>query len=187
VDATPNQILLNNGQPIGAFFSANCGGSTEKISVVWGTPDRPYLKAKKCRWGTEAPWYYWTRTISDGDILDALKAKNHAQGTYLKAITITKKGTSGRAATLSVRTEMGTYTMLANDFRIDLHPEKIRSTLFTELRRLRGGYRFSGRGWGHGVGLCQWGAKGMAEEGRDYRDILTYFFDGAELAVWGRS
>lgn len=186
VDGTPGQILLHEGKPIGAFFSANCGGSTEGILAVWGTPDRAYLRPRRCPWGTGAPWYEWRRTMNDNEIMSALKAKGMVKGSVLKSISITRKGPSGRASTMAVRTDAGTFTMLGNDFRIACHPEKIRSTLFTRLARLKGGYLFVGRGWGHGVGLCQWGAKGMAEKGRDYRDILSYYYPHTTLAIWSR-
>lgn len=184
---TQGQILVYEGKPIGAFFHANCGGSTERIDVVWGTPDRPYLPCRRCTWGTAAPWYVWRRSLTDEEILTGLKAKGTVQGKKLQSISITDKGPSGRAAHIKVRTDAGTYTMLANDFRIALNPEKIRSTLFTELRRINNGYVFAGRGWGHGVGMCQWGAKGQAEQGKDYREILEHYYPGATLATWSRS
>ncbi len=186
VDATKGQILIYEGKPIGAFFSANCGGSTEGIQLVWGTPDRPYLKARRCPWGTAAPWYEWRLTANNTEMLNALRAKGLVKGTELRGISITRKGPSGRAATMAIRTNEGTFTMLGNDFRIALNPEKIRSTLFTQVTKLQGGYLFTGRGWGHGVGMCQWGAKGQAEQGKEYREILAYYYPGTNLAIWSR-
>ena len=186
VDDTKGQILVFEGKPIGAFFSANCGGATEGIEEVWGTAPRPYLKSRHCPWGTAAPWYEWRLTMNNTEMMNALRAKNLVKGKELRSISITKKGPSGRASTMAIRTDAGTFTMLGNDFRIALNPEKIRSTLFTQVTKLQGGYLFTGRGWGHGVGMCQWGAKGQAEQGREYREILAYYFPGTSLAIWSR-
>jgi len=186
VDATKGQILIFDGKPIGAFFSANCGGFTEGIQVVWGTPDRPYLRSRRCTWGTEARWYEWRLTTNNTEMMNALRAKGLVKGNELRSISVTKKGPSGRAATMAVLTDAGTFTMLGNDFRIALHPEKIRSTLFTKIAKLQGGYLFTGRGWGHGVGMCQWGAKGQAEQGKEYREILAYYYQETNLAIWSR-
>jgi stage II sporulation protein D len=186
VDETRGQILVYQGKPAATFFHANCGGATEGEQLVWGTADQPYLRSRRCRWGTGAPWYNWRLTMGDNEIIHGLKAKGLVKGDTLKSISILRKGPSGRASSLAVRTNAGTFTMLANDFRIALNPERVRSTLFTQMTRLKGGYVFAGRGWGHGVGLCQWGAKGMAEEGKEYREILAYFYPGTDLALWSR-
>jgi stage II sporulation protein D len=88
---------------------------------------------------------------------------------------------------VSVKTNEGTFEMRGNAFRIAMNPEKIRSTLWTYFRRRDGNiYEFEGKGWGHGVGLCQWGAKGQAEHGRTYRQILSYYYPGADIAQWKR-
>ncbi|MBV9079759.1 MAG: SpoIID/LytB domain-containing protein [Elusimicrobia bacterium] len=186
VDDTRNEILIYGGKPISAFFHANCGGSTEKVSAVWGNADQPYLPRKRCEWGTAAPWYHWKKSFADEDILSSLRAKNLIKGTVLKSISIAERSGSGRAAKMRVRTDGGTFTMSGNDFRIAMNPEKIRSTKFTSVQRLRGGYAFAGDGWGHGVGMCQWGAKGQAEHGRSYRDILAFYYPSSEIALWSR-
>ncbi len=186
VDATRGQILTYDGKPVTAYFSADCGGHTERVGAVWGLTDVPYLPSQRCDWDRSAPWFLWKNTFTNEYILASLKAKNLVKGTQLRSLSVTKKSTSRRAERMSVRTDAGLYTMSGNDFRIALNPEKIRSTLFTSVERLKGGYVFAGKGWGHGIGMCQFGAKGLAEIGKDYREILSYYYPGTELSVWSR-
>lgn len=186
IDATRDQILTFKGKPIGAFFHSNCGGTTEEIKPVWGADNKPYLPRKKCTYGTADPRYNWKVTITNDDLLAALRAKTTVKGNKLKSLKIMKKSPSGRAETVGVTTEDGTFNLTGNTFRIALNPERIRSTLFTNVRRLENGTLFEGRGWGHGVGMCQWGSKGQAEIGRDYRQILDFYYPNSELQTWSR-
>lgn len=186
VDDTKSEILTSNGKPIGAYFHSNCGGSTELISAVWSQDDKPYLPRKKCSFGTADPRYTWRQDYANGEILTLLKLKTRVEGTKLESLEIKKKSKSGRVQFIAVKTDKGTYTLKGNDFRIALNPEKIRSTLWTDFFKLKGGYQFKGKGWGHGVGMCQWGAKGMAEQGKNYREILNFYYPTAKLEKWAR-
>jgi stage II sporulation protein D len=187
VEGTEGQILVHNGTPIGAFFHSNCGGMTEEIQPVWGTPNRPYLKRVKCSFGTADPRYHWTLEMAGPEILRLLKIKTDVRGEKLRSVTVKKKSLSGRAEIVTVTTAAGRTDMLANAFRIALHPEKVRSTQWTRLTRRGDAYRFEGRGWGHGVGMCQWGAKGQAERGRTYTEILAFYYPHTRLESWRRS
>jgi stage II sporulation protein D len=75
----------------------------------------------------------------------------------------------------------GTVRMRAYSFRSALGPNLLRSTAFG-VEAQGDAFKFSGRGWGHGVGLCQWGARGMAREGRGWQEILMHYYPGAEIA-----
>jgi stage II sporulation protein D len=187
VDSTHDQILTYDGKPISAFFHSNCGGMTEEVQYVWGTASKPYLPRKKCGFGTADPRYNWTHIVSANEMLALLKKGTKVQGGKLKSFRVKQKSPSGRAATVTVETDKGRYTLSGNAFRIALDPEKIRSTLWTDVTRHGNAYTFKGRGWGHGVGMCQWGAKGQAEAGRDYREILQFYYPNTKLIAWSRS
>jgi stage II sporulation protein D len=118
--------------------------------------------------------------------METLRKKTEVKGTVLKSLRIKKKSPSGRAEKITVVTDTGSYDLKGNDFRIAMHPERIRSTLLLGLTRHGDGYEFEGRGWGHGVGMCQWGAKGQAEHGRNYRDILEFYYPNSHLEIWSR-
>lgn len=186
VEETKGKILLYEGKPIGAFFHSNCGGSTEEIRRVWGHTNRAYLPRKKCGYGKEDPRYQWKISFKEDALLAALKAKTKVQGERLKSLRIKKRSPSERVETISVQTDAGTYDLMGNEFRLALHPEKIRSTLWTRFSEQEGGYAFEGMGWGHGVGMCQWGAKGQAERGKNYEDILAFYYPHTKLGVWRR-
>lgn len=186
VDATRGQILVYQEKPISAYFHSNCGGITEEVQYVWGLTPQRYLPRKRCGFGTKDPRYNWTWSLDDPSILAALKKSGKAQGSVIKKIDLVKKSQSGRAEAISVVTDKGVFKMKGNDFRIALHPEKVRSTLWTSFSHRGGRLKLSGTGWGHGVGMCQWGAKGMAEAGRPYREILSFYYPHAELQLWNR-
>jgi stage II sporulation protein D len=95
---------------------------------------------------------------------------------------------SGRVAALSIQTDSGTYTLRANDIRFVLRDPKgaiLNSTNFTFTREQSGGevssLRVSGRGYGHGIGMCQWGAIGRARAGQNYRTILETYYRGTTV------
>lgn len=184
VNETAGQILVHGGKPIGAFFHSNCGGQTEQILPVWGTPNRPYLPSVKCPYGTEDPHYEWLREFTRSEMIDLLRKQTPVSGSVLKSFRIKSKSESGRAAVVEVETDRGRYPLSGNAFRMALNPGRMRSTLWTDVRKTRTGYLFKGRGWGHGVGMCQWGAKGLAELGRTYKQILRFYYPNTAIHVW---
>ena len=186
VDFTHGEILTYDGKPIKAFFHSNCGGSTEKASRVWGIKDEPYLPRKKCGTGTGDPRYRWRVLLQDAEILRLLVKSTKVRGTQLKSIKVKLKSPSARAQFITVSTNEGPFVLSGNEFRIALNPEVIRSTLWTKMSKRKGAYLFEGRGWGHGIGLCQWGAKGMGEKGKTYRQILEFYYPHAALQRWNR-
>jgi stage II sporulation protein D len=187
VDSTRDEILVHGGKPISAYFFSHCGGLTEGVQYVWGTAAMPYLGKKKCDFCKGNPRYNWSYSVSASEMLATLvKKTNKVKGSELRLVKVRQKSPSGRAQFVSVRTDVGTYDLSGNAFRIAMHPEKIRSTLWTNLQRKGNTYTFSGRGWGHGVGMCQWGAKGQSDAGRDYREILQFYYPNTKLTTWSR-
>ena len=86
-----------------------------------------------------------------------MQASGHLRGQTLKDIQIKEQSPSGRAQTLLLIWRGGKKEVSGNTFRLAVGPEALRSTLLTELTYSHGRFNFSGRGWGHGVGLCQYG------------------------------
>jgi len=87
---------------------------------------------------------------------------------------------SKRAISFNIYHSGGKLTLQSNEFRMAAGSGQIKSTLL-KLKNLKDEIRFVGRGWGHGVGLCQWGAKGMAERGSDYRHIIAKYFPRTKI------
>ena len=100
----------------------------------------------------------------------------------MKNIVVAERNSTGRVRTLELKSERSdSMNISAKDFRAILGPDIIRSTNFG-VSIVKDDVVFEGFGWGHGVGLCQWGAYFMAKEGRSYKDILQYYYPGSELS-----
>lgn len=181
VDTTRGEILVYNDEPIDAFFHSTCGGYTEKPSNVWGSPSDPeYLQGVKCNFCEDDPRYYWEHTLNKNKIASVLRKKGYPIE-KVKKIEVYKKGNGGRISKLEITDGRGKkHILLANQFRIFFNPENQRST-FVEIKAYSDAYQFKGKGWGHGVGLCQWGARGMGLKDHSYQEILRYYYPGAKL------
>jgi len=98
----------------------------------------------------------------------------------ISSVSVKKKSRSGRATSISIMHSTGAFEVSGKDFREALGFENLRSTDFTV--KLKGdSVYFAGSGGGHGVGMCQWGAKGMAEDGRTYKEILKWYYPGITI------
>ncbi len=114
------------------------------------------------------------------EIADAL-AKNGQSVQKVAGIEASARTASGRAKEITVVAGDGRRVpMLASEFRLAVGPAKLPSTFF-DVRAVAGGYEFSGRGFGHGVGMCQWGSRGMAEARFSAPEILRHYYTGAQL------
>jgi stage II sporulation protein D len=178
--ATAGNVLLYRGAPATIYYSASCGGRTEVPSAVWpGADDPSFLPSRSddaCRGQPE-----WTTDLAAGDIARALAAAGF-RGT-LKNMRIERRSRSRRVAVLRLD-GLTPRSISGQDLRMAvsrvLGPLAIRSTAF-DLRRTPGGYRFSGHGYGHGVGMCVIGSMRLAEEGRSARQILSRYFPGLRI------
>jgi stage II sporulation protein D len=175
---TAGQVLLWEGEVFPAFYHTESGGYTEDPRSVFAARNMPGLKAVRCTFSAAAgsPHVYWSLDLRLRDLSDTLRRHGIEVGRVL-AIEITERTPSLRAAMLNVRGDLASIALRGNDFRRMLGYDTVKSTLFAVA--LDGEWaRFSGRGYGHGVGMCQWGAKGMAEQGYSAREILEFFYPG---------
>lgn len=177
VHETEGEVLTYNGSVIQAFYHANSGGSTETSENVWGV-GLPYLKGVECQYGLTSPTSNWEQSLPLSKIESALKA----QRVYgLIDIKAGPRNNRGRLKTVHLATERETITMPATKFRMAVGSTVIRSTNFSV--RVEGGTAyFNGSGYGHGVGLCQYGAKQRALDGFIYTEILSYYYPGTKLS-----
>ena len=130
----------------------------------------------------DSSWTEWVRRSSGREL--AIRAGHRAPGTLVRSIRVTRRGKSGRAVEAVIETDRGTSTVSGFDLRQALG---LPDLLFT-VHRVAGAngepdFVFLGRGWGHGVGLCQNGAYGMALAGRRFDEILTHYYPGIELSA----
>ena len=183
--ATAGLVLLRGGVPASVYYSASCGGQTEIPSAVWpGAEDPPFLPSRPddaCGGGP-----VWTAEIGELDLVRALRAAGF-RGDRLRDVRIVAHDGSGRVARLRID-GLEPVEISGQDLRVvvgrTLGWQHIMSAAF-EVRRLGHAYRFTGRGAGHGVGLCVIGSVGLAAAGKDAADILDRYFPGLEIGSPG--
>lgn len=173
---TAEQILTYQSLPIQAFFHSNCGGRTSSALNVWSKA-QPYLRPVDCPFGNEGPHFHWTVEIPLPEIARRLRDVGIPVAEVL-GLKVFSRDESQRITQLSIQDETGGYRrMKGSAFRMAMGPDLVKSTRF-DLESRGGKVIFSGRGWGHGVGLCQEGACGMALKGYGAFDILRHYYHG---------
>ena len=185
VDATRGQTLSYNGAPAETYYHQNCGGAIAAASEVWPANHPPYLAAHADPYCVAAGVLKWESTISVATIDAALRASGLSLPVHWTTLEVATRTPSGRAQRLKLTGGIPADVPLsASTFRFAVNRalgwNKIRSDLY-EVRNSGGQIVFSGRGSGHGVGLCQAGAEEMAREGKSYLEILNFYFPGAQL------
>ena len=177
VDSTSGIIMVYNSIPILAYFHSTCGGRTADDRFVWKGEDLPYLTSVNCSYCKNSPVYSWQVNISLDEIYEALLKKYKTVG-QIQAITLGRE--DNRVSNIKIEHANGIIRMTGNDFRMMFEAKKIKS-LYFEAKQTRNGLILNGHGWGHGVGMCQWGAKEMAEQGKNFYDILRFYYRGISV------
>lgn len=172
VNETRGEVLFYGDEVAQALFHSSCGGHTEAAEEVWGR-DYPYLSGVEDPYCTEAPNFFWIYQSSFDNIAGLFSRAGHPPS---RDFSIAGRTDSGRVASVYY----GKTEVSGNELRKILGYGKLKSTLF-DARQEDDGLVFSGSGSGHGVGMCQWGAKGMAEEGFRYSEILDFYYKGTEF------
>ncbi len=167
--STRGQVLTFELEPIEAYFHSSCGGRTE-TGLEALQRDLPYLQAVTCPCGKQ-PATQWSTSLSAKELEEVLGRE--ARGD----VRVLARTSTGRVRRLSV----GSRTLEGVEFRQRFGYERVRSLLFEVTGDGKGGVRLVGRGFGHGAGLCQWGAKLMADAGKRYQEILLHYYPGTEL------
>jgi len=179
VDETRGLILTYKGKVLPAFYHATCGGHTQDASLLWNI-DTPPLKGVSCDFCQDSPHFKWHNVLSLEEARDAL-VKGGLRIESIKDIVILGKDKSGRITDLKITADKKDMKISSKDFRDALGPNTIKSTNF-QVKVVDHDVVFEGLGWGHGVGLCQWGAYFMAKQGYTYKQILEYYYPGVQIS-----
>jgi stage II sporulation protein D len=205
VDATRGLVLRYAGRVVNAPYHSTCGGSTAEAGEIWRTQSEPYLQrvSDQIPGSTRfycdiAPRFRWTRTL-EGPALQAALVQYLGRYTDVpgpnpgvaRDVMVDTRTPSGRVGTLKIATDRGNYVLRGNDIRYVLRTpggEILNSTYFSvETAVGRDGaisrLILRGSGYGHGVGMCQWGAIGRAREGQDFGTILRTYYPGATIGA----
>lgn len=175
VDDSAGEIITYQGEPIDPVYHASCGGCTENSEDVWKFAV-PYLRSVNCPHDTD-PRLVQQQALSLEQVEKALDLELQAMAASTGGqdlVRVMETTATGRPKTLLV----GDQILPAADVRYKLN---LRSTNFTTQFR-DGQLIFSTTGYGHGVGLCQYGARGLADNGYDYRQIIKHYYTGVDIA-----
>ena len=198
VRETEGVVMTYNGEFITAYYHSTCGGETEGVAT-WGRPNHPYLQNKPdirpdgTPWCRESNYTEWTREFDESELRDlfqinAKEAKaNVPSFSSIHAMNILDTLKSGRIHTLEITTNNGKFTAKADKIRwLFKRGGTILPSSFFRIHRNGDQWILKGKGFGHGVGLCQMGARARAQAGQSYIQILTHYYPGITLEKFTR-
>jgi stage II sporulation protein D len=179
VSETEGEVLTFGGAIIQAFYHSSCGGRTEASENVWGS-SFSYLRGVDCQYCLTAPTATtWEYKLSLKEIEERLRVA----GYKVAGLSDIKPGplnSRGRLKQVALLTLKGSIMVTGEQFRKAIGYGVIKSTRFA-VKNVKNEISFTGSGNGHGVGLCQWGAKQRALDGFGSGEILSYYYPGTEL------
>ena len=175
VAATRGEVLMFEGDLALTLFHANSGGHTEDMKRVWGS-GLPYLEGVK---DPHSPVMEWSCEISQRDLEKKLK-KSGIDCDRFSSLAFSDRGISGRYRIVTIICGDESVELRTNKLRHIVGPGEMKSTRFRE-KVSKSALHLAGEGFGHGVGLSQWGARGFAEKGALYEQILSFYYPGTTI------
>ncbi len=180
VQMTRGMVLTYQGKPIKGWFHASAGGitATAKEGLNYREAEPPYIQSVQSPDElAPADIKNWTIVFPKEAVMAAM-AKMGKKVNDISSIEITQKGPSGRAVMLRVNREV---EVSAPELRVALDSTKLKSMLLDKIEVGEENVTFAGKGYGHGVGMSQWGANRMAKDGKKPEDIVTHYFKGVKV------
>ncbi|MFO0982424.1 MAG: SpoIID/LytB domain-containing protein [Planctomycetota bacterium] len=174
--ATCGQLLMRLGKVVHAYYHSTCGGRTQKASTVFGGNDDDATAERDCPYCRHSPRYQWQVPLERALLARAFGVGDDAVLTLTldaeqKLLTL---ATAGGPTSLS-------WEQFRRRYNAAAETSVLHSAQFVELKCTADTLVLSGRGFGHGVGLCQYGADGMARTGASYREILSFYYPSADV------
>ncbi|MEW6182520.1 MAG: SpoIID/LytB domain-containing protein [Bacillota bacterium] len=184
VNRTRGRVAVYNGRYIKAWFHAHAGGLTAKAKegLNYEYAEPPYTKVADSAEGPGAPKGYaaWRATFDKQEVTNAVQSLGAAPREF-SAVDISQRGPSGRAT----RIRIGGVEVPAVELRKALDSTRMKSTLLTGARVEGNKVVFEGKGFGHGVGMSQWGAQELARRGKKADDIIRYYYKDVDIVkIW---
>jgi stage II sporulation protein D len=178
VAETSGLVLTFGGDLILSAYHSTSAGPTENASEVWGM-DLPYLKGVSCPFDQNSPYYQWSKSFRMDAVQELFSKAGYAVGT-IASITPFRWTEAGRIGQIRLLHSEGELILKSEEFRRILGYTELPSTRF-RIEKIGREMQIQGNGYGHGVGLCQWGTKEMAEMGYSYDKILKYYYPGVRV------
>ncbi|MDJ0973551.1 MAG: SpoIID/LytB domain-containing protein [Planctomycetota bacterium] len=181
--ANTGVILTWNARPFRAYYSSTCGGHTTDHRTSRLDPGHAgdVLQGVPCRWCKTSKYFSWpAHVVTDAELVSTLKRIKQPVSMPIHRVRVKERGRGGWVRTAEVIYGAGrkTKTLSGPELRTALG---VRSHNIQTIKRITGGFQVSGRGWGHGVGMCQWGAIEMGKAGASESEILRYYYPGIAL------
>ena len=184
VESTKGQVLYYKGQIIEALYHSTSGGMTEDAINVFNV-DYPYLKSVESKYEENAPRYKAIVTMTVDEFIDKLnsrfKGADITKDNLTDKVKLVEKTESGRVKKIAIdgtvvdgREIRELFELNSTNFKIFYNP----STGMIDIETI---------GYGHGVGMSQWGANGMAKNGKDYEEILKHYYTGVTIGYWNEN
>ena len=198
ISDTRGQVLAYGGEICDARFSKCCGGETEEFQYCWENTPKPYLVSFHDPWcntsdkkilsqvlndfDQETPDFYrWTVEYSQAELSELVNRKTGIDFGTITDLVPLERGKSGRIWRLKIVGTKKTFTIGKElEIRRALSESHLLSSAF-EVEKQGDRFVLHGKGWGHGVGLCQIGAAVMGEQGKTYDEILLFYYRGAQI------
>jgi stage II sporulation protein D len=178
VEETRGLLLWYGEATARANYHSTCGGHTESAADVWGRA-YPYLVSVACDDCRDSPAYRWECRLT-GDEGRRISLQLGLRGRGDLRFEVIARTETGRAARIRLSSAGATREVTGAAFRQAAGTTRVKS-LQLEIERAGDGWKVTGTGYGHGVGLCQWGADGMARRGCDFREILARYYPGTRV------
>ena len=177
-------MTMPNRQPIRAVFHASCGGSTSPAETAWEGRGVAYLKARPDEFCTHGRHAHWTFEAPRDQLRETLnRRRSTSPGAFLAGVDVIARDEAGRARLILISGERSPVVR-AEEFRAvvsaDFGALGLRSAKF-EVKAVGRTFQFTGSGFGHGVGLCQEGARERLRAGHSLEQVLGYYYPGARL------
>ena len=186
IDETKGQILVYKDQPIYAAYSTDCGGMTQNNEDAGYGPAFPYLRSVADRKDEDSedyckgcPFHTWSKEFKSDELE---KAFSKMVGKF-QSMEFAEFDCSGRVKTVVIKGDKGEYRLTGSKFRELFGESVIKSTMMTVTASDDGEYVIEGKGFGHGVGLCAFGANGMAKAGKTCKEILEHYYAGSVISA----
>jgi stage II sporulation protein D len=179
---TRGVIVTWHGRPFRTYYASTCGGHTTdpRTSGLQADGAEEPLRGVACSFCRTSKYFAWTRKVSDAEVVAGLARRHLPVSLPIRAIELTRFGPGGWLAQATVRygAQAKARTIPGYELRRALG---LRSHHILSVRRADGGWVVTGRGWGHGVGMCQWGALEMGRKGFSESEILRYYYPGVDF------
>jgi stage II sporulation protein D len=180
VKQTAGWILTSQGALFPTFYHSTCGGITEHARVMGPYDLEPLQGGVRCALCAASPFFRWQRRLTREDVAWALRKSAFGSIGPVLEMRVTKRTASGRAEEVAIVGVNRTLRLTGYDVRSLFGFDRIRSPLFAVTPTAEG-FLLDGHGWGHGAGMCQWGAAEMARRGFSAPEILAFYYPRAQL------